>query len=95
MVRRPLAHPARPPSSPFLSNCQQNGAEFAEKCQATPERARFELYVADLVMKHLDKLKASGALPIEDSSEAAKKFREQMFGKYTKEQIEAAKLASS
>ena len=27
------------------------------------ERARFELDVADLVMKHIDKLKSSGVLP--------------------------------
>jgi hypothetical protein len=32
-------------------------------------------------MKHLDKLKASGALHIEDRGEAAKKIREQLFGK--------------
>ena len=56
------------------------------------ERARFELDVADLVMKHLDKLKASGALQIEDRSEAAKKIREELFGKYTREQINAAAL---
>ena len=59
------------------------------------ERARFELDVADLVMKHLDKLKSSGTLQIEDCSEAAKKIRELMFGKYTKEQLEAAKLTTS
>ncbi len=59
------------------------------------ERARFELDVADLVMKHLDRLKASGALQIEDRSEAAKKIRELMFGKYTQEQLEAAALAAS
>src|ERR1041385_812465 len=57
------------------------------------ERARFELDVADLVMKHIDKLKASGALQVEDRGEAAKKIRETMFGKYTKEQLEAAALA--
>jgi hypothetical protein len=54
------------------------------------ERARFELDAADLVMKHLDKLKTSGALQIEDRGEAAKKIREQIFGKYTREQMEAA-----
>jgi hypothetical protein len=59
------------------------------------ERARFELDVADLVMKHLDQLKSSGALQIEDRGEAAKKLRELMFGRYTKEQIEAATLAAS
>ena len=59
------------------------------------ERARFELDVADLVMKHIDKLKESGVLQIEDRGEAAKKIREQMFGKYTKEQLEAASLASA
>ena len=58
------------------------------------ERARFELDVADLVMKHIDKLKESGALQLEDRTEAAKKIREQMFGKYTKEQLEAARLAT-
>jgi hypothetical protein len=57
------------------------------------ERARFELDVADLVLKHIDKLKESGVLQIEDRGEAAKKIRELMFGKYTKEQLEAAKLA--
>lgn len=59
------------------------------------ERARFELDVADLVMKHLDKLKSSGVLQIEDRGEAARKIRETMFGKYTKEQLEAAALTSS
>ena len=59
------------------------------------ERARFELDVADLVMKHIDKLKSSGVLQIEDRGEAAKKIRETMFGKYTKEQLEAASLAAS
>jgi hypothetical protein len=58
------------------------------------ERARFELDVADLVMKHLDKLKASGALQVEDRSEAAKRIREELFGKYTKEQLSATSLAS-
>ncbi len=58
------------------------------------ERARFELDVADLVLKHIDKLKASGALQIEDRREAAKLIREQMFGKYTKEQLEASALAT-
>jgi len=33
-------------------------------------------------------------LQIEDRSEAAKKIRKLMFGKYTKEQLEAASLAS-
>lgn len=37
------------------------------------ERARFELDVADLVMNHIDKLKSSGVLQIEDRGEAAKK----------------------
>ena len=59
------------------------------------ERARFELDVAELVMKHLDRLKASGVLQIEDRGEAAKKIRETMFGKYTKEQLKAAALATS
>jgi hypothetical protein len=59
------------------------------------ERARFELDVAELVMKHIDKLKSSGVLQIEDRGEAAKKIRESIFGKYTKEQLEAAKLASA
>ena len=59
------------------------------------ERARFELDVAELVMKHIDKLKSSGVLQIEDRGEAAKKIRELMFGKYTKEQLEAAALASA
>jgi hypothetical protein len=58
------------------------------------ERLRLELDVADLVMKHLDKLKSSGVLQIEDRGEAAKKIRETMFGKYTKEQLEAAALAT-
>jgi hypothetical protein len=58
------------------------------------ERARFELDVAVLVMKHIDKLKSSGVLQIEDRGEAAKKIRELMFGKYTKEQLEAAALAT-
>jgi len=58
------------------------------------ERARFELDVADLVMKHLDKLKASGVLEVEDRTEGARKIREQIFGKYTKEQLEAASLAT-
>jgi hypothetical protein len=35
------------------------------------ERARFELDVANLVNKHLDKLKPCGALQIEDRNEAA------------------------
>jgi hypothetical protein len=59
------------------------------------ERARFELDVADLVMKYIDKLKASGALQVEDRSEAAKRIREELFGKHTKEQLNAAALASS
>ena len=59
------------------------------------ERARFELDVADLVMKHLDKLKSSGVLQLEDRGEAAKKIRDMMFGKYTKEQLEAAQLATT
>ena len=59
------------------------------------ERARFELDVADLVMKHIDKLKSSGVLQIEDRGEAAKKIREMMFGKCTKEQHEPAALAAS
>ena len=46
-------------------------------------------------MKHIDKLKSSSALQIEDRSEAAKKIRETMFGKYTREQLEAAVLASA
>ena len=58
------------------------------------ERARFELDVADLVMKHLDKLKASGVLEVEDRNEAARKIRETMFGKYTKEQLDAAAFAA-
>jgi hypothetical protein len=33
-------------------------------------------------MKHLDKLKSSGVLQIEDRGEAAKKIRETIFGKY-------------
>ena len=57
------------------------------------ERARFELDIAELVMKHIDKLKSSGVLQIEDRGEAAKKIRELMFGKYTKEQLEAAKFS--
>lgn len=57
------------------------------------ERARFELDVAELVMKHIDKLKASGALQIKDRAEAARKIREELFGKYTKEQIDAAALS--
>ena len=57
------------------------------------ELARFEFDVADLVLKHLDKLKASGALQIEDRCEAAKKIREELFGKYTKEQLDATALS--
>jgi hypothetical protein len=59
------------------------------------KRASFGLDVADLVMKHLDKLKASGALQIEDRFEAAKRIREDLFGKYTKEQLDAVALAST
>jgi hypothetical protein len=59
------------------------------------ERARFDLDVADLVMKHLDKSKASGVLEVEDRTEAARKIRESIFGKYTKEQLDAAALASA
>ena len=58
------------------------------------ERARFELDVAELVLKQLDKLKASGVLEVEDRSEAAKKIRETIFGKYTKEQLDAAALST-
>jgi hypothetical protein len=58
------------------------------------ERARFELDVAELVLKQLDKLKASGVLEVEDRSEAARKIRETIFGKYTKEQLDAAALSS-
>ena len=58
------------------------------------ERARFELDVADLVLKQLDKLKASGVLEVEDRSEAARKIRETIFWKYTKEQLDAAALSS-
>jgi hypothetical protein len=35
-----------------------------------------------------------GALQIENRSEAAKRIREELFGKYTKEQLDAAALAS-
>jgi hypothetical protein len=59
------------------------------------ERARFEFDVADLVMKHLDKLKASGVLQIEDRGEAAKKIRLEIFGKYTRQQLEAANLSTA
>lgn len=59
------------------------------------ERARFELDVAELVMKHLDKLKDSGVLQIEDRGEAARKIRDQLFGKYTRDQLDAAALASA
>lgn len=59
------------------------------------ERMRFELDVADLVMKHIDKLKSSGALQLEDRSEAAKRIREELFGRYTPEHIEAVALATS
>jgi hypothetical protein len=45
-------------------------------------------------MKHIDKLKASGSLHLEDRREAAENIRETIFGKYTKEQIEAATLAA-
>jgi hypothetical protein len=37
------------------------------------ECARFELEVADLVMKHIEKVKSSGVLHVEDRGEAAKK----------------------
>ena len=40
-------------------------------------------------MKHIDKLKECGVLQLEGRTEAAKKIREQMFGKYSKEQLEA------
>jgi hypothetical protein len=46
-------------------------------------------------MNRLDKWKSSGLLQIEDRGEAAKKIREMMFGKYTKEQLEAAVLATT
>jgi hypothetical protein len=38
--------------------------------------------------------KSSGVPQIEDRGEAAKKIRELMFGKYTKEQLEAAALTT-
>jgi hypothetical protein len=60
----------------------------------TQDKITPSLDVADLVMKHIDKLKSSGVLQIEDRGEAAKKIRETMFGKYTKEQLEAAALAT-
>jgi hypothetical protein len=59
------------------------------------ERARFELDVAEMVLKHIDKLKASGALDVEDKGEAVRKVREALFGRYTSEQIEAASLATA
>jgi alpha-L-arabinofuranosidase len=59
------------------------------------EKARFELDVAELVMKHIDKLKQSGALQLEDRGEAAQKIRETLFGRYTKEQLEATALIES
>jgi hypothetical protein len=37
----------------------------------------------------------AGALQIEDRSEAAKKIREELFGNYTKEQLNAAALVTS
>jgi hypothetical protein len=46
-------------------------------------------------MKQLNKHKSSGVLQIEDCGEAAKKIRVMMFGKYTKEQLEAAALATN
>ena len=48
----------------------------------------------DLVMKHIDKLKSSGGLQIEDRSEAAKKMRKLMFGKYAKEQLKPRRSAA-
>ena len=39
------------------------------------------------------RFKASGALQIEDRSEAAKRIREELFGKYTKAQLDAVALA--
>jgi hypothetical protein len=36
-----------------------------------------------------------GVLQIEDRGEAAKKIRESIFGKYTKQQLEAAALGAS
>lgn len=45
-----------------------------------PEPRPVELDVVD----RLDKRKASGALQIEDRSEAAKRIREELFGKYSK-----------
>lgn len=59
------------------------------------ERARFELDVAELVMKHIDKLKESGALQIEDRGDAAKRIRAELFGKYSEQQLEAAGLIES
>lgn len=57
------------------------------------ERARFELDVADLVLKHIDKLKDKGVLQTEDRQEAARMIRETIFGKITAEQAEASALA--
>jgi hypothetical protein len=57
-------------------------------------RSRSELDVAELILKHLDKLKSPGVLQLEDRGEATKKIRSVMFGKYTKEQLEAAVLAT-
>jgi hypothetical protein len=38
---------------------------------------------------------STGALQIEDRSEAAKRIREELFGKYTKGQLEAVALANA
>jgi len=48
-----------------------------------------------LVMKRLDQLKSSGVLEVADRDEAARRIRETMFGKYTKEQCEAAALSTT
>ena len=57
-----------------LSNSRENGIEFVDKCQAicAEHGATFEAESrsAELVMKHLDKLKSSGVLQIEDRGEA-------------------------
>jgi hypothetical protein len=58
-------------------------------------RSRSELDIAELVLKHLDKPKSSAILQLEDRGEGAKKIRSVMFGKYTKEQLEAASLTTT
>ena len=78
---RPTPTPSKTPSHEKLANGPVN----------RPDRAR-----SGHVAQNLPNAQhCTCVLQIEDRGEAAKKIRELMFGKYTKEQLEAAAFASA